>query len=394
MSKSLCHILPSPRLNSMMLPDGVVRGMRPPTGTRPASFTDHYEGKVLFYDIFWHLDGRTALLVGPPPIDLDQRFGRMVCVALPSGRKVRWREHNSKRLRLCSIKPPAGTTHVQITYAGATQTVAIADNESAFFEGSNVLFTLSKNNPLEWIADWSRFHAVNQRTNAVLLVDNGSTDYGPGDIETALVSIPGIQRVAVLPAPFPYGRKDDWVRKDQAWSQFLQPAMFLVMLRRYAQTARGILNCDIDELAVPFPQGNVYDAAASSRSGTVYYRGAWVAALPEPGRSAPYRHRDFRRLEADAGQGMSSLHKWAMAPNRRWLERLNVHPYPHFLRNRAMGTRHKPTDVFIAHFRGISTSWKYDRQVQDAAGADLPVEPALAQALDRAFPDGMRPAHR
>ncbi|GLQ53745.1 hypothetical protein GCM10010862_10040 [Devosia nitrariae] len=368
-----------------MLPEGVVRGMRPTTGVRPAGFADHYEGKVLFYDIFWHRDGRTVLLVGPPSIDLDQRLGKMVCVAQPSGKRLAWREHNSKRMRLCSIRPPAGTTHLEISYAGATQTVAIAENASGFFDGARVLFTLSKNNRLEWIADWARFHALNQGTDAVILVDNGSTDYSPDEIETVLACVPGIERVAVLPAPFPYGQKDEWVAEDQNWSQFLQPAMFLVVWRRYAQAACGILNCDIDELAVPSPDGNVYEAAARSRSGTVYYRGAWVAAVPEDGRSAPYRHGDFRRLEADPERGMSSLHKWAMAPNRRWLERLSVHPYPHFLRNRPMGTRHKPTDVFIAHFRGISTSWKYDRHVSKAAGTDLPVEPALAQALDRTF---------
>lgn len=387
MSNSPCQIMPSPHLNPVMLPDGVVRGMRPGIGTRPASFTDHYETRVLFYDVFWHRDGRTVLLVGPPPIDLDQRYGKMACVALPSQKRVRWREHNSKRLRLCSIKPPAGTTHIEITYAGATQVVAIAENASAFFEGSNVLFAISKNNRLDWIADWARFHAVNQGTDAVILFDNGSTDYGLEEIETALASVPGITRAAVLSAPFPFGRKDEWVPKDRFWSQFLQPAMFLVMFRRFAQAARGILNCDIDELAVPFPQGNVYDAAVRSRSGTVYYRGAWVAAVPGEGKKAPHRHGDFRRLEAEPGQGMGSTHKWAMAPNRRWLGRLNVHPSPHVLHNRPLGTRHKPTDVYIAHFRGISTSWQYDRPVLKATGADLPVEPALAQALDRAFPD-------
>lgn len=394
MSESLCQTLPSPRLNPVMLPDGMIRGTRPATATRPASFFDHYDGRTLFYDVFWHLDGRRVLMVGPPPIDLNQRYDKMACVALPSGQKLGWREHNSKRLRLCSIRPPVGTTHIEITYAGATQTVTIANNASAFFQGSNVLFAISKNNRLEWIADWARFHAVNQGTNAVIVFDNGSTDYGLTEIEAALASVPRIERIAVLPASFPFGRKDEWVQKDQFWSQFLQPAMFLVMFRRFAQAAHGILNCDIDELAVPSPHGNVYDTAARSRSGTVYYQGAWVAAVADEGRTAPYRHSDFRRLEADPGRGMSSTHKWAMAPRRRWLERLDVHPYPHFLQNRPMGTRHKPTDVFIAHFRGISTSWKYDRQVQDAVGADLPVEPALAQALDLAFPDGMRPAHR
>ena len=262
-------------------------------------------------------------------------------------------------------------------------------NQSAFFAGKRVLFAVSKNNQLGWIGDWARFHAVNQGTDGVVLFDNGSTDYRRQDIEAVLAGVPGVERVAVLSAPFAFGRQDEWIPKDQFWSQFLQASLFLVMFRRFGQTAYGMLNCDIDELAVPNPDGDAYEAAAHSRSGTAYFGGAWIAPVPEADRTPPFRHADFRRLEADPAAGMGRAHKWAMVPNRWWLRRLNVHPYPHSLQKRPLfGRRYMPGGAYIAHFRGISTSWKYERQIDAAAGEGLRVEPALARALDRAFPGG------
>src|SRR5690606_30799903 len=123
------------------------------------------------------------------------------------------------------------------------------------------------------------------------------------------------------------------------------------MFRRYGMAANGILNCDIDELAVPLAAETVFESATRSRSGSVYFRGCWIEAVPEAPRDGGYRHTDFRCVAADVDYRVGSTNKWAVAPNRRWLQKLSAHPYPHAISNRPMLTRHKPGTAYIAHFK-------------------------------------------
>lgn len=378
------RILASPQLNRVDLPVGIERGL-PSSAQRSPAFLAHYERRILFYDVFWHADGKRVLMVGPPPIDLGPQYDAMICTAEPSGTVLPIRAYRSERVELRAVTPPPGTTHLTLSMGQEVQTAPIGASYAPFFSGARLLFTLSQNNRLDWIADWARFHVVNQGTNGVVIFDNGSTDYGIAELEAALGSVHGLERLAVVPMPFTYGRKDDAAPQGRYWAQFLKAASMLITFRRFGQDAYGLLNCDIDELAVPLEGKSIYDVAARSRSGTTYYRGAWIASVPEAGASAPFRHRDFRRVEAEPGKGMGSTHKWVLAPQRRWLERLDVHPYPHMLENRAFATRHKPKDAFIAHFRPISTSWKYDRPVAEGNPDGLAADPHLAAALDRAF---------
>jgi hypothetical protein len=379
------HILPSPSLTIVELPPGLERGLPPSEVPRPESFLSQYERRVLFYDVFWHADGKRVLMVGPPPVDLASQYEAMTCVAQPSGTAVPIRAHRSERTELREVTPPAGSTHLTLTIGGQSQTVPIGPSHADFFAGSRMLFTLSQNNRLDWIADWARFHVVHQNTDGVVVFDNGSTAYMIADLEAALAGVEGLKRAAVVSMPRSYGRKDEAAPNGPYWAQFLKAASMLITFRRFGQKAYGLLNCDVDELAVNLGKRNIYDVAARSRSGTTYYPGSWIAPVPEAGSAAPYRHRDFRRVEADRSKGMGSTHKWVLAPQRRWLERLNIHPYPHVLENRVFATRHKPKDAFIAHFRAVSTSWKYDRPVEQGNPEALPVEPHLAAALDRAF---------
>ena len=68
-----------------------------------------------------------------------------------------------------------------------------------------MLLTLSRNNDLRWIRDWVRFHVREHGADAVLFFDNGSTGYGPPEIEAALAGIGGVGRSVCVAAVFPYG---------------------------------------------------------------------------------------------------------------------------------------------------------------------------------------------
>lgn len=171
------------------------------------------------------------------------------------------------------------------------------------------------------------------------------------------------------------------------WAHFLQTCLIVSMLRRYGAQAKGILNCDIDELAVPLGSRTVFETANASLFGTVYFRSAWVQPVPLTERQDGYRHSDFRQLGAGEDYRTSPLHKWALVPKRRWLQQLKVHPYTHLIRNRLPFSRHKPGDAFIAHFKAISTGWKYERPVTLSQFGETRRDAQLDGALDKAFPE-------
>jgi hypothetical protein len=372
-----------------MLPESSPRrGMVPVTegSSRTDKFIASYERDVLFYDVFWHVAGREVILVGPPPVDLDPLYRAMSAIAQPSGRPLRLRPHHSRKVYLFSARVPPGTTHLDLEFAGTVQRVAVGPNHSDFFAGENLLFTLSQNNDLQWIADWARFHVANQGVTAVLLFDNRSSRYGLEDLRATLSSVPGLARFAVVDVPFRYTGPDDALASDRFWAHFLQPSTFVGMLRRYGARANGILNCDVDELAVPLGPETVFEAANRSHSGTLYFRSSWVEPVPRQARTTGYRHADFGYMKPKADFRTGHTHKWALSPKRRWLQWLKVHPYTHLLKNRLPFTRIKSGAAYIAHFRGISTSWKYDRSVVVGSVEQLKTEPNLERALQRAFP--------
>lgn len=370
-------------MHPVRLPTGMVRGLLKPEVARDADFLARYERDVLFYDAYWSADGKQIIVQGPPPVDLSEHYAAMRFIAQPSGTVLKATGHHSYLVQLYAMDAPPGTISLDLDFAGERLHLPVGANYSQFFAGQNLLFTLSKNNDLRWIADWARFHVQLQGATAVLLFDNNSTCYGRDEIEATLCAVPGLQRVAVVPVPFIYPIEDKAFPEHVFWAHFLQPAIIVNILRRYGMAARAILNADIDELFVPIGRETVFDSASRSLSGTVYYSGGWVAPVPAADAGGAIRHKDFDRMVPGTDTGAGGVFKWALAPNRRWLRNLKIHPYPHAIENRPPLTRSKPRNAFIAHFKAISTNWKYDRS---AAEADASVPSAvLMAALAKVF---------
>ena len=73
------------------------------------------------------------------------------------------------------------------------------------FAGRKVLCTFSKDNRLQWIADWAEFHVRAHDANAVLFYDNASTNYMTTDLLALFRSIPGLDAAVVVPWTCKFG---------------------------------------------------------------------------------------------------------------------------------------------------------------------------------------------
>jgi hypothetical protein len=344
-----------------------------PARYRQPNFDDLYDRDTLFYDCFRVPSQKRVALLGPPLLNLGETFSRLRITTLPDGAPCRYTLRRRDRHSQLWVEAPAGTECLRIEGKFGEAKMTILESGSQLFSGKNVLLTLNKNNRLEWIAVWVRFHRDVHGADAVLLYDTDSTAYNAMQLQDCLSAISGIDIACVVQWPFKYGPQGfagkHW-DSDYCQSGALEDARW-----RFLQQARAVANIDADEL-VAGGSRSVFDLAESSRTGYVSFWGNWVVgtskgnstdsdseALDAPVSSI--RHRDFRHCLklTRTWKGFRRVvanrcpPKWAIVPLRcsfrsQWkahkVTRMRQSPLP-------------PSDLSYKHFREINTNWKYDR---------------------------------
>jgi hypothetical protein len=359
---------------------------RAPGRARPPAFHERYEDRALVYDCFWHADGARILLVGPPPMNLAPHHAAARYLALPSQAVLTPQHHSSLSITLTALSgAPAGTTAIRLEFAGTAHELPVGASHAGDFTGRRVLFTMSKDNDLAWIAEWARWHVRQQGADAVVLFDNGSRRYAPGAIEETLLAVDGLERVSVASWPGRYGMTDPALRVNPFYILFLQVGSMSVALRRFAPAALGLMNADIDELVTTPPGASAFELARRARHGLLVMRGQFIEPLPSGGEPGKRTHRHYQHLHRDPRRALSRPKKWVLDPSRAWLrDNLAVHPYMHWIENRPWFGKASEPGTYYRHFRAINTGWKDDRAT--AAGldpADLVLDEAFAELVDR-----------
>lgn len=359
------------------LPEGSAlrRALREPQRERSAEFLAAFEDRVLVYDCFWHADGDRIVMVGPPPMNLLRAFEAASFRAEPSGKPLILATHASLSQAVFElIGPPPDTTHVRL--GGSEVVLPVMANHAAELAGRRVLFSMNKDNELDWVRHWARHHQRHHGTDTVILFDNGSTRYGVDELRAALAGVPGIVDAIVPSWPYRFGARDDALKRDPYWAHFVQNAAMSVVLRRYGTRAKALLNVDVDELAAP-AQPDLYERAERSRTGLLTFRGRWVEAIADAG--APNDHRAYSRVLADETARSCGNFKWVLDPKRRWVRNPRVQPYWHWIEGRPLLAKQRLKDQVYWHFRGINSNWKETRTAPRPG--DTVVDAALAACL-------------
>jgi hypothetical protein len=342
------------------------RRPRSPWRPRPAAFWTAFEDKALYYDAFRAENGRDVLLVGPTPLNLRSGLEAARYSALPSGATLEAELLPSRSTMLTRlVDVPADAQAVRVEAFGETFDLTIQPNFSAALSGARILFTINKNNRLEWIADWAHWHASLHGTDTVILFDNGSTDYTIEDLEVTLTAVNGLKTVIVINVPHKFGPIDTSVLNTKFYPRFLQISMTNLALRRFGMQAEGLLDCDIDELAWAGGE-SVYERAGRSALGVVRMRGRWIEAARASGE--PERHHAFRHRLANFRHRLSPS-KWVLDPRRDWVKTLSVQPYLHRIHGAPTAARNHDDKAVFFHFKGINTNWKEERT--DIKGIDI-----------------------
>lgn len=358
--------------------NGITRDCLRPAELRNAAFAGQYDWDTLFYDVY--RAGPHVVMQGPPLLNLlaglqastplRGKFGWPWPSARHFGQKKRgeiWWRADADRV---ALDGPLGRFDIAVQPDGA-----------ALFAGKRVIFTLSKDNDLRWIADWVRFYRRIHGADAVLVHDNGSTAYTLEELQATLDEAAAGEMVALaISWPFRYGPQGglagmvggiepDW-DSDFCQTGSLQHARF-----RFLRAARSVLNVDIDELVLG--DGSIFAATESARSGFSKFPGKWIAAHA-PGGAAreTCRHADYTLAERP--EEAACPPKWCLVPGKadRLADSWSVHNLFGAKANRQLS--HTFT---YRHLRAITTSWKPDRwAVELGDPASLRADAALVQA--------------
>src|SRR5262249_39706879 len=99
--------------------------------------------------------------------------------------------------------------------------IQLSPHNHDIFHGRRVIFTMSKNNPIEWILDWARFNRDVHGADAVLIYDNGSTAYDSATLSAALKTVADIACSVVVEWPYRYGPQgfNSWDHWDSDFCQ-------------------------------------------------------------------------------------------------------------------------------------------------------------------------------
>lgn len=327
---------------------------------------------TLAYDCVADDCGR-ALVTAPAFDALWPLFARSLRVDGRAPRRLRRVRHG--RVEHVIFKASQGAT-LQFEMGGAPVPMRLRPSEAHSFRGLNALMTVSRNNDLAWIADWAAYNVSAYGANGVLLFDNGSDAYAPGQIAETLAAVDGLQQVTVVTAPFPWGGQLHLGgRKIQL--KYLQGCLLNLARLDFLSQARAVLNTDIDELVVGPKGGSIFDATMRCRWGVTQIGGDWI--YPERAQDIPGPHRvnTWRGVQCQPCQP-----KWCARPGGP-LSRLfgwQVHDV-----GRSLGRRISADDRFrLLHCASVTTGWK--RASHRFAGPERAQDPALATLMDRHFP--------
>jgi hypothetical protein len=336
---------------------------------RIKKFVEEFDDSTLSFDAFFDAAGTTVIFVCPSFFNLLPFIDGMTVTALPAGSRCAYRITNLDRHSRIWVTVPPGTRSLRLETKLGVFEVTPKANLLHAFDNKRVLWTLSKNNRLEWIADWVRFNRDIHGANAVLIYDNASTAYGPQDLLQALSEIRGIDSVAVVVWPFKYGPQGFDAKRF--WDSDFCSHGAMEHARWFAlQKARSALNSDIDELVMSDRNLSVFEAAERSRLGATRYNGVWVygseGKTRRPTEQSPLRFTDFDhylRPQARKKFGLipalddACPTKWVVVPSRCPVKALWT---AHRIKN-WIGGIPKTQDFLYRHYREITTNWKYDR---------------------------------
>ncbi len=214
---------------------------------------------------------------------------------------------------------------------------------------SKVLYTLQKNNDIQWIIDWANYYYLWHTPSLIIIYDNNSDQYSISELQAALEKYVSCKCI-VRSFPFRYGA-GGW--KGSVWdSDFCQIAA-LQHVRYSIRNRSCLLNVDIDELVITKNRRSIFDIAAKSNRSVCYFKG----------RSVYIEKVEMEKVLATRHLQHNLLDEESVYPNKYIVDLSKITDdsflFPHEVTDAKDVI--ESNKVEYLHYMNISNNWKYNR---------------------------------
>lgn len=320
-----------------------------PEARRSKHYLERYDQHTLLYDCFFNPAKGCFTLTSPRLLNQWPLLSQhLLANDQPyTGRRKRsiW-----QRCEQINIYAPE-STRLSVEIDGSNFPIHTRNTRRDVFGGLNCALAMNKDNRLEWIRDWVRFHVNAHGLEGVCIIDNASTDYSSHELLEVIRKVEGLKAAAVIEADYPYGPADG-SKKLEVSPRFLQTSMFNIVKQDLFADARAVLSVDIDELVIPNTPQSIFDAAVASFIGAVSFRELKV--YPQDDEERAYGQPAHTLVKSDGKLGNT---KWCVSGDG-FINRFGwaVHRFGggYFLLTES-------TDFNYLHCQATSTSWKKNR---------------------------------
>jgi hypothetical protein len=340
-------------------------------------FNDNFDWDTLWYDAL-QISPQTILLIGPPLYQTANLIAGNIKIVDDHGTMLSGRFIEMDRACLTVLNTTSMTSTIRMI--SQVETVIPVNQISNEFIGCKVMFTLQKNNPINWIKEWISYHHLNFGIEGFLIYDNQSSIYDAEQLESS-VSEPGV-KVKVVSWDVPYGPQGFACDYYNTWdSDYAQSTMFEHAKRKYLHGSTLAINADIDELLVLKDKTLdqiIQDINHNNISGYCY-KGRWIEPYDLSSRSdarpLPLDQRHFYDYHCtDHTQPRDLGNKWMLIPKKALDGQWSVH--------HANCTMVQSTDIYYGHYLAMNTNWSYPRDQYDRDPSNLISDPILERNLN------------
>jgi len=313
-------------------------------------YDEKFDSTTLAFDVFMSDD--KLVFSGPPAYGLEEFFKsenfyldeEPICC----GPKVQQLDRTQRNWLFVEKK----VNQFKWVYANIEFDIIVNENFHHVFKNKKVLFTLSKNNKLEWISDWIKFYKKIHLIDAVLFYDNNSDYYSVEELKEYLIKEKLEVDIIIVPWNFKYGPQGGTSAevKNAPWdSDFCQYGMMEHAKERFLKYASGVINVDVDELILNENKKSVFEELEKVPG--VQISGRWIESIPlyktDLRRFNNFFYYDKTQWESD--------YKWCINPQK--IEN-DVQWKVHTVKSKKLQLS---KNFYYAHYKGINYNWKLNR---------------------------------
>ncbi|MDE0309305.1 MAG: glycosyltransferase family 2 protein [Acidiferrobacterales bacterium] len=257
-----------------------------------------FDRLTVFYDVFYHHSENKFIGIGPRLLNLKKSL--MPMQVRCNEMKLPHRLTEMKTICILEVQAPDKVEDgLTLNFEFPVFSVSLAIDTSRSVNArvcspTNrlTISTIQKNNHIEWIEDWIRWHRNLHNVQRVILYDNGSSDR-----QTILRRLKDLDidvNIVFVEWPFEYGQSPD---------KFAQRGAMNHCRLRFSIEGGYCINTDLDEYLVNKSGQNLLEHLDSTfkdeRISSIRTRESWIprqhprsGSIPEPAR---VWHQSFRR---------------------------------------------------------------------------------------------------